>query len=187
VSAAAGIFAAAREVQDKLLRAGFRFCFIGGLALQRWGEPRYTQDVDLSLLCPFGEELSVARRLVELIAVRIPDAVAFSEQSRVFLGKSSDGTPVDIAFAGIEFERRCLERASDFDFGGASLTTCSAEDLVVMKVFAGRDQDWVDVAAILARRGAVLDFAQVERELEPLLRVKEDPSSLDRLRGMRRG
>lgn len=182
MSAAAGIFAAAGEVQEQLTAAGFRFCFIGGLALQRWGEPRYTQDVDLSLLCPFGEEIAVARRLFDLISARIPDAIAFSAQSRVFLARASDGTPVDIAFAGIEFERRCLERATRFDFGGASLTTCSAEDLVVMKVFAGRGKDWVDVEAVLARQGEKLEFGLVEGELEPLLRTKEDMPALDRLR-----
>lgn len=136
MSAAGGLFAAALEVQEKLAREGFRFCFIGGLALQRWGEPRYTQDVDLSLLCPFGEEISVAQRLAGLLAARIPDAVDFSSRARVYLATASDGTPVDIAFAGIDFERRCLARASSFDFGGISLDTCSAEDLVVMKVFA---------------------------------------------------
>lgn len=57
----AGVIGAAWEVQQKLARSGFRFCFIGGVALQRWGEPRYTQDVDLSLLCPYGEELATAR------------------------------------------------------------------------------------------------------------------------------
>ncbi len=28
---------------------GWRVCVIGGLAVQRWGEPRLTRDVDLSL------------------------------------------------------------------------------------------------------------------------------------------
>jgi hypothetical protein len=185
MSGAGGIFAAAREVQDTLAQAGFRFCFIGGLALQRWGEPRYTQDVDLSLLCPFGEEITVARRLQGLLEPRIPDAVEFSGRSRVFLGRTSNGTPVDIAFAGIDFERRCLDRASAFDSGGVTLTTCGAEDLVVMKVFAGRDQDWVDVRAILTRRGDALDFGLVERELLPLLRIKGDELALERLRAMR--
>ena len=32
----------------------WRFCFIGGLAVQRWGEPRGTIDVDLTLLSGFA-------------------------------------------------------------------------------------------------------------------------------------
>lgn len=34
----------------------WRFCFIGGLAVQRWSEPRVTDDVDLTLITGFGTE-----------------------------------------------------------------------------------------------------------------------------------
>ena len=41
---------AAAQVQVVCETNCWRFCFIGGLALQRWGEPRETIDVDLTLL-----------------------------------------------------------------------------------------------------------------------------------------
>jgi hypothetical protein len=146
--APAGLFAAAGEVQEKLTRAGFRFCFIGGVALQRWGEPRYTRDIDLTLLCPFGEELPVATRIAGLVSPRMAEA----------------------------------------DFGGGlSLVTCSAEDLVVMKAFAGRGQDWVDVEAIITRRGPELDWTSIDRELEPLLALKDPGDARSRLAALRKG
>ena len=43
-----GLFQAALEVQGFMQRQQWRFCIIGGLAVLRWGEPRLTQDVDLS-------------------------------------------------------------------------------------------------------------------------------------------
>jgi hypothetical protein len=43
------ILAAAGEIQAFCQKQGWRFCFIGGVAVQRWGEPRLTQDVDLTL------------------------------------------------------------------------------------------------------------------------------------------
>ncbi len=51
-----GVLAAASEVQRFCQHHGWRFCFIGGVAVQRWGEPRFTQDVDLTLLTGFGGE-----------------------------------------------------------------------------------------------------------------------------------
>lgn len=36
------VFGAALEVQELCRGKGWRFCFIGGLAVQRWGEPRLT-------------------------------------------------------------------------------------------------------------------------------------------------
>ena len=59
-----GLFSAALEIQEFLGRAGDRFCFIGGVALQRWGQPRLTQDVDLTLLCAPGEEAAAIDRLL---------------------------------------------------------------------------------------------------------------------------
>ena len=183
----AGVIGAAWEAQQKLSRRGFRFCFIGGLALQRWGEPRYTQDVDLTLLCPFGEELATGQALAELFQPRFDGAVEFTVQSRVFLAQAIDGTPVDIAFGAIDFELHCVARASVFDFGGGiSLLTCCAEDLVVMKVFANRDRDWPDVEGIVMRQGADLDWELIERELNPLLALRGGQPAWDHLNELRR-
>jgi hypothetical protein len=47
------------------------------------------------------------------------------------------------------------------------------QDLIVMKAFAGRSQDWPDIEGIVLRRGHRLDSHLIERELEPLLALKE--------------
>jgi len=46
------LFAAALEVQTFCRAKGQFFCFIGALAVQRWGEPRLTQDVDVTVITP---------------------------------------------------------------------------------------------------------------------------------------
>lgn len=43
----------AHELQHVLEVKHRRFAFIGGLALQRWGEPRVTQDVDATVFTGF--------------------------------------------------------------------------------------------------------------------------------------
>lgn len=50
------VFEAAWEVQRFCEAELYRFCFIGGLALQRWGEPRMTVDADLTVISGFGSE-----------------------------------------------------------------------------------------------------------------------------------
>ena len=176
------LFAAAAEIQDYLQNAGEQFCFIGAVALQRWGEPRFTRDVDLTLLCAYGSEQQAADRLLASFASRIPDARAFALQHRVLLLRSATGIPIDIAFGAILFEERCVARATAFDFGIANLLTCSAEDLVVLKAFAGRPQDWVDIESVAVRQHRVLDWNLVFEELEPLAAVRDVPGLLDRLR-----
>jgi hypothetical protein len=50
------LFEAARELQVFCDSRCWRSCFIGGIAVLRWGEPRVTRDVDLTLLTGFGAE-----------------------------------------------------------------------------------------------------------------------------------
>ena len=52
------VIRAAAELQSVCIAQDWRFCFIGGLALQRWGEPRETVDVDLT-----GSEALLAFRI----------------------------------------------------------------------------------------------------------------------------
>ena len=47
------LFRLADEIQSFCRDRGWRFCFIGGIALQRWGEPRLTGDIDLTILTGF--------------------------------------------------------------------------------------------------------------------------------------
>ena len=47
---------AGARVQARLVARGVRFCFIGGIANFRWGTPRLTNDLDLTVLAGFCRE-----------------------------------------------------------------------------------------------------------------------------------
>ena len=49
-------FRAAVEALRALDDLDYHGCVIGGLAVQRWGQPRFTADTDLTVLAPFGTE-----------------------------------------------------------------------------------------------------------------------------------
>lgn len=180
-----GVLTAAGEVQDFCQRLGWRFCFIGGVALQRWGEPRLTQDVDLTLLTGFGNEQTFVDALLKEFVARRPDAREFALSRRVLLIQTRGGVGVDVALGAFSFEERSIQRASVWAWAaGQSLVTCSAEDLVVHKTFAGRDLDWGDVERVLTRQHRKLDLMQIRSELKPLLELKGAPESLDKLERM---
>jgi hypothetical protein len=182
------VFDAAREIQEFLRKSGSRFCFIGGLAVQRWGQPRLTADVDLTLLCPIGDEALAVDRLLGRFPGRRADARKFALANRVLLLKTASGISLDVALGALDFEHRCVGRATDFNFGpGLRLRTCSAEDLVVHKAFAGRSQDWVDVEYVVVRQRRRLDWEQIEQELKPLLELSGEPEKLETLRAIRSG
>ena len=177
----------AAELQSLLDSKSWKNCLIGGLVLQRWGEPRLTKDVDMTVLAGFGGEEPVVDLLLARFAGRRPDAREFALQNRVLLIQSADGIGMDVALGGLPFEERVMERASDFDFTPEyRLRTCSAEDLIVMKAFANRERDWLDVETVLIRQEQRLDWKQIMAELKPLSELKESPEIPARLEKLRR-
>lgn len=179
------IFAAALEVQAFCSARGWRFCFIGALAVQRWGEPRLTLDVDVTVLTGFGTEERYVDPLLGRFKARLSDAREFALRNRVLLLQSDAGIPVDVALGAMPFEEHAVDRASDLVIdAGITLRTCSAEDLMVFKAFAGREKDWLDIEGIAVRQSGRLDEALLWRELGPLLTLKEAPEAGDRLRAL---
>lgn len=90
------------------------------------------------------------------------------------------------ANAGLSFEECAVERASPFRFPpDVSLRTCSADDLLVLKAFADRPKDWVDVDGIVIRQAGRLDWAYVQAQLAPLAELKEAPELLTKLEARR--
>lgn len=180
------LFRLADDIQSFCRDRGWRFCFIGGIALQRWGEPRLTADVDLTILTGFGGEAACIEELCGAFPGRTPDAAEFAHRSRVLLLRSQRGIPIDISLGALPFEERVVDRASDHRFlADACLTTCSAEDLVVLKAFADRPQDWSDIERVLIRAGRELEWRTIETELPPLCEAKEAPHILPRLQALR--
>lgn len=173
------VLSAAGELQEFCARRTWRFCFIGGLAVQRWGEPRNTQDADLTLLTGFGHEEPFVDELLSQFAGRRPDTKAFALQYRVLLLRAANGVPLDVALGAMSFEENSIVRSSLWVLPEqAALQTCSAEDLIVHKIFAGRERDWLDIEGVLLVRKCGLNLRQVREEVEPLLALKEEQESL---------
>ena len=98
------------------------------------------------------------------------------------MARTREGIEVDIALGALPFEERTVARASPWRVReNVSLTTCSAEDLVVHKAFAGRDLDWGDVERVLICQHGKLNLRQIRTELKPLLEMKGEMESLDKL------
>ncbi len=186
---------AALRLQEFCRGKGWRFCFIGGLAVQKWGEPRVTDDVDLTLLTGLGTEAPFIDALLALdwVEPRIPRAREFAQARRVLLLQTKGGVGLDIAMGAFPFEEEAVRRGQEVALlPGRVLRLCTAEDLIVFKTFAARSQDWRDVEMTIVRQGDdALDWRYIHEQLRPLLELKEAPElfeQLETLRGrLRRG
>lgn len=178
---------AAADLQEVCESRGWRYCFIGGLAVLRWGEPRETVDVDLTVVTGFGGERPVIAALLQAYEPRIDDAAAFAEVNRVLLLRAPSGVGLDIALGGLPYEELIVQRSSPFSYPpGLSLRTCAAEDLIVLKAFADRPKDWMDIEGVIVRQSPSLDWSYIREQLAPLAELKERQELLDTLEQVRR-
>jgi hypothetical protein len=182
------IFQTALAIQSFCDQQGWGSCLIGGVAVQRWAEPRVTRDVDLTLLTGFGHEEEFIDKLLAVFPARLPDAKTFALQHRVLLLASPEGMGIDVSLGAFPFEEDAIRRASVFTYpGGVELRTCSAEDLMVFKLFASRAIDLRDAEGIAVRNRENLDWSYIETHLAPLAELKEAPEIMQTLARIRAG
>jgi hypothetical protein len=176
------LFQVAEQLDEALADRGWLYCFIGGIALQRWGQPRLTTDIDVTVLTGIGSEISYIDELLSLYSGRLPNTRDFALKHRVLLLVSEEGIPIDVALGSIAFEEQMTAMATRHEFlPGLFLPTCSAEELVILKSFADRARDWADIETVLARQQNNLDWSYILEQLRPLCELKENPEIVDRL------
>jgi hypothetical protein len=173
------------ELQRAFAALGMRWFLFGAQAAILHGVARLTADVDVTV------ELG-ARSSTELVGaltragfdLRIPDVAGFVEATRVlpFVHRGSR-MPVDVVLAGPGLEEQFLARAEEREIGGTRVPVASAEDLVAMKVLAGRARDLEDVEAIVRGRRD-LDVSRIRsilRLLEMALDRRDLVSEIERV------
>lgn len=159
-------FEAAREFHAFLTAQGIPYAIIGGIAVQVWGEPRATRDVDLTIAVPPERADAAIDTLLGRFAPRIPDAAAFARKNRVLLVSASNGVPADVSLGLPGYEEEVISRSVLVDIApGQEVRVCSPEDLVIHKAVAGRIQDQLDLEMLLLRRKDRLDLAYIRRWL----------------------
>lgn len=168
-------FETAWQLHTFFTARGILYAIIGGLAVQRWGQPRLTRDVYFTVLLPPGGEEPALREIVAAFPPRIDEAVRFALEHRVLPVEGPGGSEADISLGLPGYEEEALARAVPYDLGGGrAVRMCSAEDLLIHKALAGRPQDVLDIEGIVARQGKALDVAYVRRWLGELAGISSD-------------
>jgi hypothetical protein len=134
------------------------------------GAARLTADVDVTVRLPDAMSTEALAQALERhqFRRRIADP-AFIARTRVLPFVHRPTTlPLDVVLAGPGLEDTFFERAQVRDVDGVLVSLASPEDIVIMKVLAGRPKDLDDVVAIVTAYGDALDVGHVEATLATL-------------------
>ena len=146
-------------LMDTLAQAKMAYMFVGGLAVNYWGIPRTTIDVDIVIALQPEAVLRLVRPLKQLrFDVQADDVALIARVGNSFM-THSPLTPhrVDFWIPRTDFERRAFERRRQERLHGKTAWLISPEDLVVMKLLAGREKDLNDAAGVLQRQRSRLN------------------------------
>jgi hypothetical protein len=166
-----------------------RWYLFGAQAAIVYGAARLTADVDVSVeLGDRPTRVLVDTLLATGFGLRVVDSDEFVARTRVLpVVHTSSRVPVDVVLTGPGIEELFLQRVQVQSMEGILVPVACADDIVVMKILAGRPKDLEDAAAIVAamakkfeRRRAfetlrlleqALDRSDLVPELERLLRA----------------
>jgi hypothetical protein len=150
------------------------FAVIGGIAVSVRGEPRFTADIDAVIGIDIDRALALLAGLERSsFAPLFAEAADVVKKSFILpLRHRQTRIKVDLAVGLTGFERKLIVRAQSVDFGAVRVPVATSEDLLIMKVLAGRPRDLEDARRIAMRGGMGLDWhyvLEVGEELQEAL------------------
>jgi hypothetical protein len=136
------------------------FAVIGGIAATVRGEFRATADLDFVLDVAVEDAVKLASNLEgTYFEPLFPGVSEVVERTFILpLRHKPTGLTVDLALGLSRFEQTAISRAERVQFGSCIAPVVTSEDLVLMKLFAGRPRDIEDVEGILALRHEEMDW-----------------------------
>lgn len=159
-----------------LKTAGIPYIVVGGQAVLLYGEPRFTRDIDITL----GLDTDQRFRVMEAFKMsgftpRPKDVDKFILETSVLpMEHLESGIRLDLIFSFSPFERTAIDRAHFIELDGVPIAFASVEDLIILKIFAGRSRDMEDVKTIVIKNPA-LDVKYVDEWLRSFEPVVERP------------
>ena len=125
----------------------------GGQAVIFHGEFRTTRDIDLTLGIDITRLKEVKKCLKKTgITILVKDVEEFVKKTWVLpCIDPNTGIRVDITFSFSSFEKQAIENAVSYELENVIIRYCRAEDLIIHKIFAGREIDLIDVRKVLLK------------------------------------
>ena len=155
--------------------SGYRYAVIGGIAVSEWGFARTTLDIDIKVLV---KELDY-QNIRNILQSHFPHAARRNTPKEpLIFSVKIDEVIVDFIFSVPGFDESIILRAIKREVDGITTWICSAEDLVVQKMIAGRTKDYLDVQVVLDVQKGKLDYKYIEDWLSQFAVLLDSPEIL---------
>lgn len=162
--------------------AAVEYAFIGGMAVNAWGNPRATRDIDVLLDLPGSKDAELVHRLRgESLRINPQDlADVRRDPGHVTVFDDEGMFYLDCKLVSTAEERQQVRDALEVRLPRGPVHVARPEDTVAYKLLFGSPQDLADARSIVERQAGKLDPGRL-RALAHRLGVAEEVEVL--LRG----
>jgi hypothetical protein len=145
------------RVLNFLTKEEITYVVIGGMAVDIWGRPRKTLDIDIVVrLGPerYQDFLNLAQKhKLSLIRTK-----ALTQLNKMGMCRLRYGPyHADFIMGYSDFERVIFERKRKVTIFGQNIWVASPEDIILYKLLSARAIDWADMQNIVQSQGDKLD------------------------------
>lgn len=135
-----------KELLNLLEKNKCRYLIIGGYAVMKYSEPRFTKDLDLLIATDEANAKAVYNTLKEFGApLKGLTEKDFAEPGHFYkMGRAPLRVDVLMSVPGVDFQQAWTRRESQM-IDGVQMHFISKSDLIAAKKAAGRPQDLIDV------------------------------------------
>lgn len=160
-----------KELSSFLEDQGIEYMLVGGLAVGIWGEPRATVDIDFLVAFGLDDFDTLKYKLIE------SSRFVFIHDKPMVFGKitflratikSNTDISVDFLFADDDFKNEALKRREAVQIADFSVNIITPEDLIILKLLSGREQDRLDAEKIIKIQKEYLDMEYMKKWLQRL-------------------
>lgn len=171
--ASEGVLATLRAGWNALSRVAAPKAVIGGLALTAWNHARYTRDADVLMAIEASrvDELVGALTAAGFHTRHVPPLRVIDGQGIIpFTFEPQDALlpfQFDVLLVSGDFQKEAVDRAVPWPAmtDAKDLRVVRPDDLVVIKLLAGRLIDRADAAMLLRENREAIDFVRLHREV----------------------
>jgi predicted nucleotidyltransferase len=160
-----------QEIVEQLAAHTIQYCLVGGLAATLRGRMRNTEDVDLVIATDVDEAIRFLHALPsDQFGPLFPEVEQVARTACILaLEHVQTRITLDLAIGMSGFEQQIVRRSESILIAGKFVNVATAEDLILMKILAGRPQDQQDIEGIVASHRDTIDWEYCEtvaRQLE---------------------
>ncbi|TWT89554.1 nucleotidyltransferase [Neorhodopirellula pilleata] len=153
-----------QEIVEQLESQKITYCLVGGLAASLRGRIRNTEDVDLIIAVDVEEAIQFLRSVPpEQFGPFFPEVEQVARASFILaLEHVATQITLDLAIGMSGFEQQIVKRSEKTLIADTEINVATVEDLILMKILAGRPQDDQDIAGMVAANRHTIDWGYCE-------------------------